>query len=1017
MGGLFAGVFGVYCATLCPGVYPGTSAVATGQVLGLLPGLPVSHPLWLAVSRIVAAIPVLEAPLRLNGVTALFGSLSVAWVFRLSRRVMLEMIRPASELMIVPVDDEDEEPQAAVAERPLADGGATAESDTQERLAATVGGLICALTFAFCAPHWAASVALHAQPLDLFVFLLAADLFSVYYFTGRLGFCVASVFLCGVLAVEGPSYALLSLGVLFLLVLACRRYDHAVETFFLLLLLSVAFGVAANLGLGWLQWGRAGAAEPASLVQAAGAFAQSYRAHLPGRASLDHNFFVWALPLLGLLLTAISLRESVGFRDEVGRWKWRMLNVLCTVFAVTQLVNAPKSIWALAREGSALPVLPALAVCCMTGMLFIYWYRMATVVAFSDDDEAESYPFWKRFIGLSADALLLSVALWAIGLNLPEADGKKAQFADAIAQETLNQAADAQCLLIDGALDLNVLIRAHVTGRKLAVVPASAESGGAEGRSLKGDRLPRLVIVRKPGCSESSPEEAVAQWLLEHPGQQRQVAVVGTPTVWLRTGTVVLPCGLIYSGALANERPDLSALLAKNQEVWRRIAPLLQDDAGLLPKLRQTRAAVRMYASRLANDFGVLLEQGSRSEEAAEAYAAALELDGKNLCAALNHFSLCLRCDSQPAQSAREFAGRPLLQAEVASDSEAFDELRDRYGTLLCQPADSFLPRLFARNPPDLPGRPEEVRLINHWLSPSLGTAAPSRVDPENEQSLAAVLRSHMEDGQRSPDLIAAVREHVEGRNRKAETLVRRHVANHPNNLAALSLLAELLIRREASQEVSGSVLPAMRATAGGIDNALVLMVQGGVCMNMATACLQEARACLLRALALNPHLEAAHDWLLEVDAKLGNDATSEADALLVIKNAPAHPFANALLGHLRAALNRSGEAEAFFRKSLSFAPSADVHAELAELLRRQGRLEEAEQQARLSIRMAPCSGSAWCVLSRVLADAGRRAEASDAQRCASTFASLDGVGNQLSSALHRPQDADTYMRIGTAAR
>jgi len=1024
MGGLFALVFGVYCLTLCPGVYPGSSAVATGQAMGLLPGLPVSHPLWLSVSRVVAAIPVFEAPLRLNAFTALFGSLSVVWVFRVSNRIMLELIRPSSELRIVPVGDDTSENQDGGYEGDTNAYIANREDDARERLGATLGGLISALVFAFCAPHWLASISLHAQPFDLLLFLIAVDLVAAYYFTGRLGFCVKAVFLCGVLAVESSTYALISLCLLYFVVQASRRYEHIAESFVLLLMAVGSVGVALNLALGCFRWGDAGAGASVGCLEGVKLFAQSYKASLFAKVPLDLLCFTGALPLLGLLLATISLRASVFFRDEIVRWKWRMMNGLCTVFAIMQLLNAPKSVWAMARENGTLPVLPALAVAFMTGMLFLYWFQMTMVATVSDDDVRLPFPFWKRFTGLAADALLVVLVFRAFSLNMSDADGRKAMFADAMAKEILDLSSGAQCVLTDGTLDLNVLVRSDVGGRKQAVVPSASDTRLADGLGSLESRLPGLVVAPRGDGAKDLPQDAVERWLREHPGEHKQIAAVGTPSVWLRTGRVALPNGLVYSGASEVGSIDLSALHAKNMKVWRSILPLLKDETSLLPTLKMTRAEVRMYVSRLANDWGVLLDQSSRVDEALDAYTEALDFDGNNLSAALNRFSLCLRKNRAAKLSVVELAEHPTLRVEPARYSEMFDTLRGSYGSLIYQPADRFLPLLLAQNPSCLSAGAEVFHLLDRWLSSQAeDSASPLCGQNDGQRKLirSAALHAHMEECERNPELIRAVQEHVEGQSAEAEVTVRRYVSNHPNNLMARSLLSELLIRKGAPQEVSSSILPAMRATAGGADNAFVLMVQGGVCMNMSSTRLQEARACLLRALALNPHLGAAHDWLLEVDARLGNDAVSESDALLVIGSDSGHPFANAVLGHLRSVQNRREDAEVFFRKSLSGAPSAVVYTELSELLKQQNRLTEAEQQARLAIRFSPCCGSAWSVLSRILMAGDRSEEASDALRCATAFSRPEGGGsisvNRLALAQRRERQDDALMRSVTVTR
>ena len=960
-------VFAVYWQTLCTGVYPGTSAVATGKVLGLLPDVPVSHPIWLAMSRAVANLPGFIAPYRLNLFNAVCGSMAAAWLFQIVKRTMFELIRAAPVLRFVPVSDDETDTAREQEDGNTAVLTVDPQDDAKEHVVATLGGLCSALVFAFCAPFWIASTSLHVQPFDILLLFLTADLLARYHFTGKLGASVAAVFLCGAGLIESPIFLILSPVFAAVVILTCIRNNQISEPFFLLLLAAGLMGVAASLALFFSLSAAEQVVSTANLSQLIQGFARTYRAVLVQGVPRTDVLFVLFLPLLSLVASIVGTRKITFCRDAVTRWKWMAINVIFTAAMVAGMLNLPKTVWGVARDGSHLPILPSLVVAVAVGFFFVFWYQMGTVPTYDDARELEQSQVSKRLAGYGMCGLLVIMALRATSLNLGDSDGRKAAFADRIAQEMLALSKPARCIVTDGTLDLNLLIRTHVTGRRLTIIPACSDHRVFVAKTRGASTTARLTMAPPAGELAWEPEALVEQWLRNNPTEHTQVTTVGIPELWHRAGTVPLPNGLLYIGASQAGAPDLSTLMDKQREVWQLIAPLLKDDPAMLPALRRTQAGVRAHVSRVANDLGVHLENAGHLTEADSAYTMSLTLEEKNLSAILNRYGLRLR---QPVAGPVSEAVRQILQlVEKPQFFEEFDVAVARSGTLVPQLADKLVPRVMANYPSGETPPSNLIKLLDKWLTFSCAT-------PVTTPLTRTMFDVHHQ-------LSQALQARVEGRNDEAEAIVRRIVRVRTSNLPAWSLLAEILLDRGEVNEVRDNIFPAMRALAGGVTNSLVEMTQGCLCMRAEPPRYDEARVCFERALALDPSLAIACDQLLQADVCLGTASFIEADAKTIIKRNPTHAAATALLGNLSLGQKRLGEAESYLRTSLACQPSAGAHNDLSELFCQQNNWAEAEQQARLAIRLEPGFYQAWGSLGKVLMDRGRLDEAYAALRCA----------------------------------
>ena len=964
----------VYLLTLAPGVVPGASAVATGKALDLLPAVPVTQPLWLLASRAIAAVPVFGTILGLNLFTAVCGSLAVAFLFRITKRVLFEFIRDAFSLRLVPIAEDES----------VNGSGDDSESDGMEHVYASLGGVIAALAFAFSTPFWIASTSLHAQPFTILLLLFTADLLLCYLYTGKTGICVAALFLFGLGLVESFIFVTLAPLVLVLLIFGSIRYGQISESFILLMFASVLAGLGANLVLFTLlsAWGH-----PLStnlLYQLMSSLAHTHMAALAQGLPKTGWLFVFFQATSPLLIALVSVRGFSSLQDETTRWKWGVTNILFTAYSAACLLNLPKTAWSLARDGSQLPIMPCLSIAIAVGALFVYWCLVASAERHTASQENGSSSFNISLLGYGACGLLVIVILRTLPLNLSDADGRKTAFADLLAENMLKQAGPARCVLTDGTLDLNLIIRNHVTGRKLTFLPNQVDARLNTPDTLGRSSALRLALPGTDKAKKPTLNTFIENWLTTHPKEHAQVAIVGKPLIWQRAGFTSVPCGLVYGGTYDKSTLDGKALLEDNRTCWRKVAPLLATDEALRPELSRIRIHMRAYVSRLANDLGVLLETVGDLPGAESAYNDALQMDKDNLCSDLNLDGMRLRSRS-PAAS-QQFVQHALALASKPEFFETFDATVERYGMLSVQEADVLLPSILQDDSLGVKLPANMILLVEKWLGAS-------RTLPQIKNESLVKAAPSATDQTPDPMLSQALALWLCGRDVKAEKLLRLIVGNRPNTLSAWALLAEVLMARDQLKEVNEVILPAMvaiRAKTENADGTLVEMTRGCLLMRTAPPNPAAARVCFERALAINPKLTAASDQLLRVDRLLGNAAHLEADSLRIVAVLPEHADANAILGSLRLGQKKTAEAEAFLRQSIKTQPTAGTLNDLAELLRQQSKYTEAEQQARLAIRFAPDFYPAWDTLGNILTEAGKLVEAHGPLRCALALSAND---------------------------
>ena len=229
---------------------------------------------------------------------------------------------------------------------------------------------------------------------------------------------------------------------------------------------------------------------------------------------------------------------------------------------------------------------------------------------------------------------------------------------------------------------------------------------------------------------------------------------------------------------------------------------------------------------------------------------------------------------------------------------------------------------------------------------------------------------------------------------REAEMVLRRAIDSNSNDIQAWALLTHVLIqgidrindasvntnsaakREKALKEIEENIFPKMEMLSRNNPadeavyrsvRALVLMRKGG------DAHIREARDSF-DAVA-NSGRGSAHtgDMILTLDMQLNDKAHAEDRAIRILAANPDDSLANYIMGSISLHRGENNQAEKYLRKAVSGKRIALLaYNDLAEVLRRLKKFDEAEKIARKAVEVTPKLYVAWETLGSILMDAGK---------------------------------------------
>lgn len=1001
LGALAAVVYGV---TLARGVFPGESARLMAVYAGFTPlELPL-HPLWGAVVSWLSELSVLTLPVRLNLFSAVCSVVSVVLMYRLVSFLVHDSI--------------DEEYSVEYAPR-----------------VAVWAGTVSAVAFMFSVPVWQAATRLQYQSFDMMLVLVAASLLTAYAVHKWRVFLVLFALLYGVGVVESVVFIPMApVFLTFLIYVMLRRGQLSLSR--------VAWmGVLTAVGMSYYYFSARqffGAADSAALgFDGVGSVLikvwknqlMQLRSGLP-----QVNWLI--LLLMSVVPWLASGFASFRALNNERSWSQYILHLTLSVLVVLGLTNVGISPWGILRAYGRLPVWAYAMLAMTAGYLVAYWYLLLKVTRPKRGNETSVVTkHVGDWLGLILTYPLAAIVVLAAIINAFECRSSRGMFADRCANEILDRMDGRKWFVTDGTLDPHLQIMAKSRGMEINLLCLQNDMNPFYLKTLaklveEKALFEPSMMQRMKGTLDLGVLPFIQDWFAMDTEIEKKAAVFGVPDFWYTAGITPVPAYLFFVGSRDISEYKGTPLLEDYQAFWGEMDEVLSGDRRRAddPTVR-LRLHLRRHMGFVANNLGVVLEDLEKEADAFAVYTYVNKvIDPENISVLFNRFEMARRGVSVASASKdaierelKNFVGNLKHKYPLWSLSRYYGYVRS--------------PELFARlgwgwalsgqTGAALAGVTRAINLLPseqrigamqamasiYALSEDRGktTAIYNDIiksDPNNRSAMLGLARLAVQEGAmetakqwlekaaKSDDARGmlgvewAVIHLMNNDTDRARLALQEATDLQPKNLQAWAMLAMVQLQQGETEEIEKIILPKMETIAATVDNYFIQITRAQVAMRKkGTTAQRSAREAFIRASMLRPDIPGVKDMILQLDIAMNDQAAAELHARQVLRVNRKHALANYVMGSLRLQEGAYGEAEDFLRRSVETQPAAAALNDLAEVLRRIRRFDEAEQHVRAAIKLSPELYVAWETLAVILLESDKdMAEAEQAVRKAITL-------------------------------
>jgi len=989
------------------------------EAAGVIPPTGAAHPLFALLARQVAAWDLGPYVLRMNALSALCGVIcAMLLAYVVSRMILYSASEDGGGGQKSGEADEEDIGPSVLHEE------VNAYNRRVFRVAAACG-LFAGILFAFTAAAWAAATRLDAGLFHLMLGLISLCLFPFVdapYRLIRLAFSAVffalGMFDSAVFILFLPCYA-------YLLFTVFLQTDRRVGMVALGVLAGLAaFGVA--LAAYWMNQTEVPLRD--ALIPYVRGLAHGHLAEL--RFFFPRSGWLLAVLQVGMPAIVLLFGKQILFRERgVNTLVAQFLGLIAVLPGLLSLPIAPFELF---QRFDHLPVFASAIAVMATACVFASgWIFLLPDERAIDLDPSESVDdaFAQRLSTLRGVAGTLSALVVLLAVATPfrsfsRVDARRGTFADQVAREILGEMKWRTCLVTNGLIDNHLLLQARLLGKKLALVKLRAFSNEGNARDIRrlietSPLFEGLNRQRLANALSIDPVRFVMEWINEDKEAANKVLIFVTPDIWTACGYRAIPTGFLFKGLPKGEPLDMSQLVEENRAFAQRIAPVLAGASARLDFSTGIRHLLRTRAAFAMNELGVMLEDSRDFEAAYDVYLAATEIDPQNISAAVNVCELSRQHQLHPEMGdvLRKRMRTVVAQAQI-KNMQGITWVLQNYGTIRQQ---AFYQQQAANW--SLSGAKAVVAdKISRAQSLSektgvatlVGNAAVYLQTGNRAQAEACYHAALEQDDQNRDALIAlctlaigqsqvhqaqewyqrALKAGVEpltlryqtvmlailkNDKKQAMELLKAAIRDVPSDSRYWLLMADQLLDRGDFQYVERQLLPDMQRALKNPDHFLCHVIRGTVLRRKGPEFFKEARLSLLAALARNASLTEVWNDVLKLDAQIGSAEFTEIDTRRLLGLEPDQVFANYLLGTTLLERGELPEAEDFLRRSIETKATPAAYNNLAESLRRQGKLAEAETTVRQALKASPDLAPACDTLACILLDRGRYADAAEA--------------------------------------
>lgn len=649
-----------------------------------------------------------------------------------------------------------------------------------------------------------------------------------------------------------------------------------------------------------------------------------------------------------------------------------------------------------------------------------------------------------RVTSYAFGGILAFVAVSAMLFNLFDFEKDRGAFADRVAEKALSDLGDRKWFITDGVIDDHLLLAAERLGKKVQLVSLKRDLDDAylarlskivEAEGIGGARNSDLALALSLGVLPF-----VQEWFSASPDEARKTAVVwGAADLWYGSGIDPIPEFLFFGADPDRPEVDFKADWAEFSKLLP--PPPLDGDkiwgsyrlARNKNPIERMRLDLRRHLGLIANNRGVWLQDSRRPAEAFEMYELVLnEIDTDNVSALFNEFEL--------ARSGEEHATakRKALEARLIAIKDDKDRryrlwaLNNYYGYIRSPEIFVRLGFNWARSGRagealqqirraiDFVPTDRRTSLMNMMAAiyASEDQRAKSRSiyegvlknDADNHDALIGLMRLEMMEGNNDKaieylerinelagddpraNIERAMLHMMRNELDTAKSLLKKVTDIDNSNLQAWSFLAAVTIqqidatkdarvRAGLMKELENEILLTMEKQARDPSDYYVQTTRAFLLLRKGQEYRKEARDALIAASRDRPDIAATSDMILGLDISLNDTVDAERHARDVLRRNSRAPLANYVMGSLALQRGEYVQAEAFLRRSVdSSKPVVLALNDLAEVLRRSEKLEEAEIYARKAVETDPKLYVAWDTLGTIILE--RNGSLDEAEEC-----------------------------------
>lgn len=776
------------------------------------------------------------------------------------------------------------------------------------------------------------------------------------------------------------------------------------------------------------------------------------KASLVGYFEPEGWLFVLIFATIPFLVAVLAGRRSL--RDD--GYIAQALSHAALTFATIIAVATPLSPSAQMAKYAILPVAPSAYAAFTAGYLVAYWLlKSKTVISVHEADSNRIFPKISRPIAFSMLGIFAAVMLIATIINVFSFDPQRGSFADVAAEKALDEMGERSWLVTDGTLDDHLLLAAEKRGKELHLISLVRDKDDAylkrladeiRAAKLGGDKNEDLLIW----LDTLGVLTFIQHWFEAAPDEVKaKVAIWGYPD--LAPEIECLP-EFMFFGADQARAVDWPKEWAAFEEVlW---APEGWGSYKIYEEknpMDRERLNLRRHMGMIANNYAVMLQDKGRTAEAFAMYELVLnKIDADNICALINELDLAGAGVKEAVAKQRHLQGR--IQSIIADQKRRYDmrRLPAYYGFVRNPMMFSQIGLALARSGRtgealknlsramelvDVDKRTGMLNAMAAIYADSSDIAKSREIyqgilakDPENHDALMGMMRLALMEGDSATalqflekantvsgddpraDSERAMLAMMKGDLAAAKDYLRKATDADPANLRLWNFMANIVAqqfdatkdekqRAALMKEIEDVILPSMDKHATNPADYYVQTTRALVLMRKGADKRKDARDALVAAASNNPAAADAAkttDMILGLDISINDTEDAERQAIAVLRRNSKAPLANYVMGSLALQKGDYVQAEAFLRRSADAPqPVALAMNDLAEVLRRSDRLEEAEKYARKTVAAAPALYVGWDTLGAIIL--ARKGDLAEAEKCANKACELskDENGNE----------------------